>query len=365
MPAREPSRQNLIDRHGEQPPYIQVRDHLRLRISGGELTGQLPSERQLADTYGVSYMTARRAIGELVDAGMLSREQGRGTFVRDRCPQTVASGRIGVLIPAKIRGGAGNHFFAQVVQGVAEEGRRLGYRQTIIAERAADLLASRGEDGVAGMVAIAQSAADLPDIDAARQQLPIVCVDSARGSAAVPNIVSDNRSGTRQTTEHLLQLGHRRIGYIGGNLPGEVSEARRDGFLDALSAAGIRHDPLLAIEGDFEVESGWLAAGRLLALADRPTALVCANDAMAFGAYRRCHELGLRIPQDVSLTGFDDLQAAGWMIPGLTTVAVSRLELGWTALQTLAAMLGGATPQPHRTLPVTLVVRRSTGAVPR
>lgn len=349
-----------IDRAGGAPPYAQVRDQLRQCIARGELDGQLPSERAIADTYGVSYMTARRAVGALVDEGMLAREQGRGTFVRSRSPRPAASGKIGIVLPAKIRGGAGNPFFAQVIQGVAEEGRRLGYRQTVIAERAADLLTARGSGEVAGMVAIAQSLEDLPDIDAAREHLPIVGIDCARGDQRIPNIVSDNRGGTRQTAGHLLQLGHRRIAYIGGNLPGEVSEARRSGFLDALAAAGVAADPLLEIAGDFELESGWLAAGRLLTRQPRPTALVCANDAMALGACRRCHELGLRVPQDVSITGFDDVPAAAMVIPGLTTVAVPRLELGWLASQTLAQLIDGGTAEAHRVLPAGLVVRRST-----
>lgn len=350
----------VIDRTAGAPPYAQVRDHLRGQISSGQLEGQLPSERELAERFGISYMTARRAIGELVDEGLLSREQGRGTFVRSRVPRPAAVGSIGILLPAKVRHGAANPFFAAVIQGVAEEGRRLGYRQTVIAEQPADLLHGARGGPVSAIVAVAQSVGDLPALDEARRTVPVVCIDSARGTAEVPNIVCDNRGGSRQAAEHLLQLGHRRIGYISGNLPGEVSEARRDGFLDALRDAGVAHDPQLMVEGDFELESGHLGAGRLLSQSGPPTAIACVNDTVAFGVYRRAHEMGLRIPQDLSVVGFDDLPAASYLTPGLTTVAVPRAELGWAALQLLASMLQGGTPSSHRVLPVAMTLRRST-----
>jgi LacI family transcriptional regulator len=351
----------VIDRTTGQPPYAQVRDHLRELIRSSQLDDQLPSERQLADRFGISYMTARRAIGELVDEGMLAREQGRGTFVRNRVPRAAAAGSIGIILPSKVRHGAANPFYAAVIQGVAEEGRRLGYRQTVIAAHAADLLHGARGGPVSAIVAVAQSVGDLPEIDEARKSVPVVAVDSSRGTALVPNIISDNRGGSRLAAEHLLQLGHRRIGYISGNLPGEVSEARRDGFLDALRAARVLHDPQLMVEGDYELESGYIGAGRLLNQARPPTAIACANDTMAFGAYRRAHEMNLRIPQDLSIVGFDDLPAASYLTPGLTTMAVPRVELGWAALQLLITMLEGGTPPSHRLLPVSIAVRRSTG----
>jgi len=350
----------VIDRSAGHPPYAQVRDHLRELIRSGQLDGQLPSERQLADRFGISYMTTRRAIGELVDEGMLAREQGRGTFVRNRFPRAAAAGSIGIILPSKVRHGAANPFYAAVIQGVAEEGRRLGYRQTVIAEHAADLLHGARGGPVNAIVAVAQSIGDLPEIDEARKSVPVVAVDSSRGTERIPNIVSDNRGGSRQAAEHLLQLGHRRIGYISGNLPGEVSEARRDGFLHALREAGVAHDPQLVVEGDYELESGFVGAGRLLNQARPPSAIACANDTMAFGVYRRAHEMGLRIPQDLSVVGFDDLPAASYLTPGLTTVSVPRSELGWVALQLLATMLEGGTPPSHRVLPVSTTLRRST-----
>lgn len=354
-----------VDRNSAAPAYAQVRDHLRNLIQTGGLSGQLPSERALAESYGVSYMTARRAIGDLVGEGMISRELGRGTFVRERFPRTVAPGHIGIIIPAKIRMGAANPHFAQIIQGVAEEGRRLGYRQTAIAEHPDDLLGRGPEPSVAGMVAVAHSEADLARLSSARARVPIVCIDSAHGDERIPNITCDNRAGSRLAAEHLVRLGHRRIGYISGNRPGEVTEARFDGYVDALTAGGIAIDPQLVVEGDFETESGYAGAARLLGLPNPPTAIACANDAIAFGVYRRAHEMQLRMPDQFSIVGFDDIAASGLVTPGLTTIAVPRLELGWIALQTLSMMIAGGAPPARRVLPIGLVARQSSGPAPR
>jgi LacI family transcriptional regulator len=213
---------------------------------------------------------------------------------------------------------------------------------------------------VAGIIAIAQSAAGFEELETARKVMPVVGIDCAKGTDDIPNIVCDNRGGTRLAVEHLIQLGHKRIGYIGGDPPGEVAEARRDGYLDALRAAGLPFDAHYLVEGDFEMESGYAGAGRLLGQPQPPTAIACANDAMAFGVYQRAHGTGLKIPQDLSVIGFDDLPAAGYITPGLSTIRAPRVELGWAAIQALTRMAAD-TPQPsHRVLPVAIHLRQST-----
>jgi len=349
-----------VDRSLPLPPFAQVRDHLRELISDGRLDGRLPSERDLADHFAVSYMTARRAIGDLVDEGMLAREQGRGTFVRNRNSRAAAIGSIGIVLSPKIRQGVANPYVAAILQGVAEEGRRLGYRRTIIAEHPLDLMRDGRVGSVSGIIAIALSAAGFDDLETARKVMPVVGIDCGKGTEEIPNIVCDNRGGTRLAVEHLIQLGHKRIGYIGGDPPGEVAEARRDGYLDALRAAGLPADPQYVVEGDFEMESGYAGAGRLLGQPQPPTAIACANDAMAFGVYQRAHGSGLKIPHDLSVIGFDDLPAAGYITPGLSTIRAPRVELGWAAIQALTRMVGDTPQASHRVLPVSIYLRHST-----
>jgi LacI family repressor for deo operon, udp, cdd, tsx, nupC, and nupG len=187
-----------------------------------------------------------------------------------------------------------------------------------------------------------------------------VAIDSAHHEDAIPNFLCDNQLGSRLATEHLLRLGHRRIACISGSLPSQVTSERLAGYREALMAAGIAYDASLVVTGDYEFESGYSAASRLCLPSNPPTAVICNNDVMAFGAYRRLQELGKRIPDDVSLVGFDDVLTSSYITPGLTTVAVPKEDLGWMAIQALLAAIAGQPYPTQRILPVSLVVRQST-----
>jgi LacI family transcriptional regulator len=177
----------------------------------------------------------------------------------------------------------------------------------------------------------------------------------------IPVVSAANSSGAYQATAHLLQLGHRRISVITGRRDGAATRARLQGHYAALAEAGVMPDPRLEVEGDFLVPGGAAGASRLLALADPPTAIFAFNDCMAIGALHAARARGLRLPQDLSVVGFDDTPEAEAAYPGLTTVYQPLKELGRMAVSLLVRLLDSRQFEPpHVELATRLVVRSST-----
>jgi len=198
-----------------------------------------------------------------------------------------------------------------------------------------------------------------------RRQLPCVFVNFDARPAALPIVAIENRDGARLAVEHLLSLGHRRIAFIAGSHHTGQSAERQAAYVDALNAAGIAPDPALIAHGRFVQTGGFAAARQLLALPSPPTAIFAANDEMAFGAIDAIHSLGLSVPGNVSVIGFDDIATSSHIHPPLTTLRQPLAELSACAVTQLLALIEGETPTARRTaLPLELVVRQSTGSVP-
>ena len=140
----------------------------------------------------------------------------------------------------------------------------------------------------------------------------------------ISGVSSANTAGADQAMKHLLELGHRRIGAITGPRGWFATEERRRGYHAALAAYGIMPDPAIELEGDFKIEGGIKAGEQLLGLPDRPTAVFAFNDNLAIGLMQAAHALGLRVPEDISIVGVDDVELAGVVNPGLTTVRQPR-----------------------------------------
>jgi DNA-binding LacI/PurR family transcriptional regulator len=172
-----------------------------------------------------------------------------------------------------------------------------------------------------------------------RRRLPLVYVDQDPADD-YPSVNVDDRGGARAAARHLLDLGHRRIGFVAG--PGRFRPTREKemGREIALDAAGISPNGLVA-HADFGVEGGRTAMGALLDKDEPPTAVICSSDLMAIGALREATARGLRVPADVSIVGFDGIEAAAWIDPPLTTVEQPILDIARTAVSTLLGLIGG------------------------
>ncbi|QAY64271.1 LacI family transcriptional regulator [Xylanimonas allomyrinae] len=200
-----------------------------------------------------------------------------------------------------------------------------------------------------------------------RRSIPIVVIDTdGEPPQDVPTVGSDNWSGGLAATRHLLGLGHRRIAAISGPVDMLCSRARIDGFRSAHAEAGVAVDESLVRVGNFYVEAGYREGRTLLSLPERPTAIFAGSDMQALGVLRAAHELGLVVPDDVSVVGYDDLSLAEWAIPALTTVRQPLAEMGALATSMLMELVEGRTPPTRRiNLATELVVRESTAPPPR
>ena len=179
-------------------------------------------------------------------------------------------------------------------------------------------------------------------------------------------IVSFDRKGGEQAALHLIQLGHRRIGFVSGPLSFRSSHERRSGLEDGLAAAGLNLRPEFAAEGAYTFESGASCGSMLLRRAERPTAIFCANDEMAAGLLQAARRAGVQVPQELSVVGFDDFQIAAQVWPTLTTIHSPIRNVGRLAAQRLfaGAQEGNTSLADIEALTPQLVVRESTGPAP-
>ncbi|MDQ2851415.1 MAG: LacI family DNA-binding transcriptional regulator [Actinomycetota bacterium] len=214
----------------------------------------------------------------------------------------------------------------------------------------------------AGVILVSSVLSDDSKLRLRTRGIPVVLVDPAGDPAPdVASIGSGNWSGALVATQHLIGLGHERIGLITGSADVMSSQARVSGYRAALTKAGIEFDPALVIAGDYQYSDGVEGGTRLLSAADPPTAIFAANDQQAFGIYEAARSLGLSIPGDVSVVGFDDIPPAQWMSPQLTTVHQPLAEMAEQATRFILAMHGDADPSTMRVeLATSLIVRGST-----
>lgn len=228
-----------------------------------------------------------------------------------------------------------------------------------------ELLFQRGVDGVIDATA---SYGDSRLTAAVRDAtLPYVQVNRF-GPSAVPHVVGDDEVGGLLATTHLLELGHRAIGFIGGTASATTTAGRLAGYRRGFERHGIGVDESFVTTGSFDVLSGSDGARRILDGDRRPTALFVADDTMALGAMRVLWERGLRVPDDFSIVGYNDLPYASVATPALTTVRIDLQRMGWQAANLLLALLdadeSGETPTLAEVLPPKLVVRETTAPPP-
>ncbi len=200
----------------------------------------------------------------------------------------------------------------------------------------------------------------LPEAFAGLPTVLVNCHDEARAYSAV---LPGDLVGGRVATEHLIAMGRRRIGYINGQHGVEAARDRLKGYRQALASADLTFDPQLVKPGNWEPSAGYEMTRELMALPAPPDAIFCANDMMAVGCYEALKELGLGIPGDVAVIGFDDRDIAQYMHPPLSTLVLPHYEMGRTAAELLIDATGGLATAPARIkVECELVVRASTGA---
>jgi LacI family transcriptional regulator len=198
-----------------------------------------------------------------------------------------------------------------------------------------------------------------------QSERPIVLVNYCKRTTRLPVVNGDNFNGARDATQHLIELGHRRIAFIHGLPYTGQSEERERGYRAALESAGIPYDPKLVERGNYSELSGTEAAERLLTLAERPTAIFAANDEMAFGCMVALQGAGLSVPRDMSLVGFDDVPVSSIVQPRMTTLRHPTSAMAKAAVQELLRRILNQPGRRQRLeFPSEFVVRESSAAAP-
>jgi LacI family transcriptional regulator len=200
----------------------------------------------------------------------------------------------------------------------------------------------------------------LVDAPAACFRMPTVLLNCHLAQGALTSVVPGEVAGGHAATDVLIRAGHRRIGYINGEASMEASRHRLRGYRQALATADLPFDPELVREGNWQPLSGYEAARELMGLGTPPSAIFCANDLMAVGCYEALRELGLRIPQDLAVMGYDDREIAQHLHPPLSTVLLPHFEMGSIAAEILIDWAAGMASRPRQIKVECPIVRRQS-----
>ena len=357
-----------------------VYDGLLQRIRRSIDTGALKpgaligSEHELAREAGISRVSVRRAIDRLLREGLVERRPGKGLFVR---PRDRSTREVQVVVP--------DMAFDQCVRiarGAQALGMERGVRiQIYDAHSKLDwdisVLRELPRSGMDGAIIASwhhhQFAESLYELK--RQRFPFVLVDERMRDIEVPSVLSDNYGGGQLVGKALIAEGHRRIAFIGNFVSADTTRARLEGLRDALNDAGIPFDRTLAMNLDVPLDGDWPAAisaatREVLDRSDPATAIFYSDDQTAAHGYVALRAMGRRVPEDVSVVGFDDNPLCQWLDPALSTVRQASDEMGRVAMEMLMGMLGDpreraaaaageASRVEHRILPTQWVPRRS------
>ena len=331
--------------------------------------------RDVARRAKVSTATVSRTVNRVgtVDAQLAKRvwkavaELG---YYPNRQARALVSGRSRVfgLIVSEIT----NPFFPEIVQTfetlAVEKNYDILLTSTIHDPKRMELAVRRMIEGRVDGVAILTFGMEDELLNHLRfRNLPLVFVDVGPKAPRVSNIRVDYVHGIRQAVQHLAAMKHEQIGFVTGPLKLKSAVARRDAFQDSMREIGLQVRPEFIVQGDHRLEGGKLALQSLYELREQPTALLCSNDMTAIGVMRQAFELGISIPQQLSVIGFDDTRLADFMTPPLTTVQMSQTELARLAFDALYKEVKRETPSPNGTeytLKTQLILRSSTAFPP-
>jgi LacI family transcriptional regulator len=270
---------------------------------------------------------------------------------------------IGLIVPD-----INNPYFAEVARGVEQSASENGLTMVLChsdyrIERELHYVEVLQTERSAGVIWFPATNSADPALRMAEYGLPLVVLDRLIEGVKAPAVITDNFLGGYRAAEHLIELGHRVIGCIKRPMPLHHSSERVRGFRTALADHHIDIDESLFVHGGFHLDEGYEAAKKIMQHPLRPTALFAYNDFMAIGALRAAYELGIKVPADFSIVGFDDIPQAAFTCPALTTVSQPKSEMGRQGLTLLLNIINGrpVSTNGDRLLPVNLIIRESTG----
>lgn len=326
---------------------------------------------EIAQAAGVSVSTVSRALSNgkyplkqetRQTILKLAEEMGYKPNLVARSLQSSRSHLVGVIVDRMQ-----SPFAAATVEGIQDGLRHAGYsisiaysnRDQAIAAQAIHTFYSHQVDGI---IILNSWLHTFNDPILSLQDRPFVFINRLFGNSSQNCVGPGDRQGARLATQHLVDLGHRRIGYINGMEDWLEAQNRLAGYRDVLTECGLPVDQALIRHGNWGIESGSQAAEELLALEDRPTAIFAANDIMALGAIYAIQKAGLEVPRHVAIVGYDDRDFAAWIRPALTTVRMPSYEMGQAAARLLLEQINKTDLEDATQVTGKLIVRESCGA---
>lgn len=355
--------------------YAQLVNYFRERILGGSfrIGARLPTELEIAREHQISRGTVRQALNILVNEGLLERIPGRGTFVKEPLgsPDTELRSspkRLGLVLSQPTL-----QLSIDILIGVEQAAKSRGYEVSLVytennpAQQARDIAWLKANE-VSGIILFP---VDNALADEVLKQLqadgtPLVLIDRYIPGLETDYVVSDNLGGGYRATEHLLILGHRRIGFVyssAANLQTTSVCDRWRGYRKALEEYGLPYEEALVFpDMPLPPPTAPNVYDNFVLRPDRPTAVFAVNDTVALAILQAAQRQGVRVPEDLALVGFDDLNFAAYLTPPLTTVAQPRMEIGVRATNLLINRFEGQTSSYQQVeLPTNLIVRASCG----
>ncbi len=323
----------------------------------------------VAEAAGVSYSTVSRVANGYQFVKPTTRKKVETAmkqlgYVANLKARSLAGGRsqlIGLLVYD-----FQSSYLVEIVRGIDDEMSQLDYDMMLSTthhrkQKESAHVQKLAQGMVDGLLIVLPSNLEAYVEDLSRQNLPFVLIDYTGNETETINTVrASNRKGVYDATSYLIQLGHREIGFITGAMEVGCSAERLQGYQDALHDHGLVARPDWLLAGDFLEMSGYLAGKRFASMTERPTAIVSSNDVMALGAITALQEMGLRVPDDMSIIGFDDVPEASYFRPKLTTVRQPLQEMGRIAARMLVQMIKNPDePAAQLELPTELIVRES------
>ena len=366
-----------IKNHNSSNLYTQLFLQFKERITSNNWSNgmRLPTELELAKEHGVSRGTVRMALSELESEGLLERVQGRGTFVRYQAANnptrvvTKQDKRIGLLFNRPLSAQIDIELMVGIEQAVKERGYQLNLAcAEENQEQQIKSIERFQADQVAGLIIypLADTTYDASIAQLKEKGLPVVLAGIYLPQLDTDYVVADNLDGAYRAIQHLLILGHKRIGFVYNSIESLSTSSVRErweGYCQALNEYGIAYDENLVVQQPAQNPYKDTYLKDYLQQSDPPTAVFAVNDILALELMQSANNQGLRVPQDLALVGFDNLSFASRLTPPLTTVAQPFIDIGLRSGNLLVNRIEGMTgPTKHIRLATNLIVRTSCGS---
>lgn len=361
----------IIDRNRKIPLYRQIYEDINRRVVEGEymLGSMLPSENSLCAMYEVERSTVRKALAMMVEDGKIAKNPGLGSSIISSGKSSGSVIKQNLLFLLQ----KGNNNLDRIIepfnaklleimdQECSERGYTLLYKPFFDSVTVEELIQSCNPIGVFYTNSIPTEIYK----GLIRKGIPVVMVNISH--PMYPSVCLDNRGGAKMVVEYLYELGHRNIAFITGGQRGQIDLGRYTGYKDALDGCGIEYKEKLVVNGDWSIDSGKSALKQLYDRSNPPTAIFAANDSMAIGVILEASRLGITIPDDLSVVGFDNIDQSIYTNPSLTTVAVDYNTMARAACMLMLDMIEHDNCELNVNIyvPLTLLERESTRSIGR